>query len=72
MNDILGGVMTIELIVDDRVNPSHAIRTKGSRRINKILFHLLKLPFKDNDDILVSMDRRSGYDRRNFANKKYV
>ena len=33
--------MTIEHIIDDRVNPSHAIRTKGSRRINKILFHLL-------------------------------
>ena len=58
--------MTIELIVDDRVNISHAIRTKNSRRVNKILFHLLKVPFKDSDDILVDVDRRSSYDRRNF------
>ena len=58
--------MTIELIIDDRVNISHAIRAKGSRRVNKILFHLLKVPFKDSDDILVDVDRRSSYDRRNF------
>lgn len=58
--------MTIKLIVDDRVNASHMIRTKDSRRVNKILFHLLKLPFKDSDGILVTKDRRSGYDRRNF------
>jgi hypothetical protein len=56
--------MIIELIVDDRVNPLHAIRTKGSRRKNKILFHLFKLPFKDSDGNLVAKDRRSGYDRR--------
>ena len=53
--------MTIELVVDDRTNPSHAIRTKGSRRINKILFYFLKLPFEDR---WVTMDRRSGDDRR--------
>jgi len=58
--------MTTELIVDDRVNPTHAIRTKGSRRINKILFHLHKLPFKDSDGSLVVIDRRSGNDRRIF------
>lgn len=58
--------MTIELIIDDRVNISHAIRTKVSRRVNKILFHLLKVPFKDSNDILVDIDRRSDHDRRNF------
>lgn len=58
--------MTIDLIIDDRVNHLHAIRTKGNRRINKILFYFLKLPFKDSDDILVTMDRRSRYDRRDF------
>jgi len=58
--------MTIELIVDDRTNPSHAIRTKGSRRINKILFHFLNRPFKDSNGRWVTMDRRSGIDRRNY------
>ncbi len=58
--------MTIELIVDDRENPSHVIRIKGSRRKNKLLFHLLKLPFKDSDSRLVAGDRRSGHDRRIF------
>ena len=56
--------MTIELVVDDRTNPSHAIRIKGSRRINKILFYLLKRPFKDSNGRWVTMDRRSGNDRR--------
>ncbi|NOQ90790.1 MAG: hypothetical protein GQ549_07570 [Gammaproteobacteria bacterium] len=56
--------MTIELIVDDRANPLHAIRTKGSRRINEIHFHFLKRPFKDSNGRWVTMDRRSGYDRR--------
>jgi len=58
--------MTTELIVDDRVSPLHVIRTKGSRRKNKILFHLLKLPVKDSDGNLVAIDRRCGYDRRFF------
>lgn len=58
--------MTIELIVDDRESASHTIRTKGSRRINKILFHLIKLPFKDSNGNMVTLDRRSGHDRRNF------
>lgn len=58
--------MAIELIVDDRANPSHAIRTKGSRRVNKILFHLLNRPFKDSNGRWVTMDRRSGYDRRDY------
>ena len=49
-------LMTIEIIVDERVNALHAIRTNGSRRTNKILFHLLKLSFKDSSDILVVMD----------------
>ena len=56
--------MAIELIIDDRTNPSHAIRTKSGRRINKILFHLLKRPFKDSNGRWVNMDRRSGSDRR--------
>jgi hypothetical protein len=54
----------MELIVDDRVSPSHAIRTKGSRRKNKVLFHFLKRPVRDSDGVLVVNDRRSGYDRR--------
>ena len=54
----------MELIVDDRVNPSHAIRAEGGRRKSKVLFHLHKLPFKDSDGKLVFVDRRSGYDRR--------
>jgi hypothetical protein len=58
--------MTTELIVDNRLNTSHAIRTNGCRRINKILFHLLKRPFEDSDGQLVVTNRRSGYDRRNF------
>ena len=57
--------MTTELIVDDRVNVLHTIRTKSSRRTSKILFHLLKLPFKDSDGVLVIKDRRSGFERRN-------
>jgi len=56
--------MTIELVVDDRKNPSHAIRTRGGRRINKILFHFLKRPFKDSYGRWVTVDRRSGCDRR--------
>jgi hypothetical protein len=56
----------MQLIVDDRVNPIHAIRTEGRRRKSKILFHLHKLPFKDCDGKLVFVDRRSGYDRRDF------
>jgi hypothetical protein len=56
----------MQLIVDDRVNPFHAIRTEGRRRKSKILFHLHKLPFKDCDGKLVFVDRRSGYDRRDF------
>lgn len=58
--------MTIELIVDDRTNPSHAIRSRGGRRTNKILFHLLKRPFKDNYGRWVTIDRRSGCDRRSY------
>ena len=56
--------MSSELIMDDRTNPSHAIRTKGGRRINKIHFHLLRRPFKDSNGRWVNMDRRDGYDRR--------
>ena len=58
--------MDIELIVDDRENASYVIRTKISRRSNKILFHLLKLPFEDSDGRLVTIDRRSSYERRGY------
>jgi len=58
--------MTIELIVDDRSNPSHAIRLNGDRRVNKILFHLIKRPFKDCNGRWVTTNRRSGDDRRNY------
>ena len=52
-------------VFDDRENTSHIIRIKSCRRINKVLFHLLKLPFKDCDGCLVAVDRRSNYERRN-------
>jgi hypothetical protein len=58
--------MTIELIVDDRVNISHVIRVKNNRRVNKILFHLLKVPFEDIDGLLIDLDCRSDHDRRIF------
>ena len=58
--------MIIELIFDDRVNPSQVIRTRVSRRKYKILFHLHKLPFRDSDGSQVTTDRRSDHDRRNY------
>jgi len=58
--------MSIELIIDDRENALHEIRAKSCRRVNKILFHLLKLPFKDSEGCLVTIDRRSNFDRRNL------
>ena len=58
--------MIIELIFDNREDPSQVIRTRVNRRKNKILFHLHKLPFKDSDGSLVVIDRRSGNDRRIF------
>ena len=56
--------MSIEHTVDDRIDPSHTIRTKGGRRINKAYFHSLKRPFKDSNGRWVTIERRSGYDRR--------
>jgi len=56
--------MSVELIIDDRTNPSHVIRTYGGRRKNKILYLLLKRPFKDSYGRWVTVDRRSGSDRR--------
>ena len=56
--------MAIELIVDDRNNPLHAIRTRGGRRVNKALFYSLARPFKDSNGRWVSVDRRSGNERR--------
>ena len=58
------------MIIDDRENASHVIRTKGRcRRTNKVLFHLFKLPFKDSDDHFVTIDRRTEDDRRNLLIK---
>ena len=56
--------MTIELIIDDRTNPLHAIRTRGGRRVGRILFHSLARPFKDSNSRWVIIDRRSGSERR--------
>jgi hypothetical protein len=56
--------MTVEFIVDDRENPTHAVRTKVDRRISKVNYHLLKRPFKDSNGRWVTIDRRSGNDRR--------
>jgi len=69
-NNVSGEIiMYTELIIDDRENPSYAIRTKSCRRRNKILFHLLKQPFKDSDGNLVDMDRRSEHSRRSINHK---
>lgn len=56
--------MSIEFIVDNRTNVTHVIRGSAGRRVNKILFHLLKRPFRDSDGVLVATDRRTGSDRR--------
>lgn len=56
--------MTIELVIDDRTNPLQAIRTRIGRRVNKIHFHSLARPFKDSNGRWVSVDRRSGNERR--------
>ena len=58
--------MAIEFIVDNRTSVSHVIRVNATRRENKILFHLLKRPFKDSKGLLVIKDRRRGSDRRYF------
>lgn len=58
--------MAIEFIVDNRTSVSHVIRGGNSRRISRILFHLLKRPFKDCNGRLVMEERRCGSDRRNF------
>ena len=52
-------------VYDDRTNPTHALRARTDRRRNRILFHLMRVPFRDCDQHLVSSDRRSGFDRRN-------
>jgi hypothetical protein len=56
--------MAIQLIFDDRTNPAHAVRAIGDRRINKVDYCLLKRPFKDSNGRWVTVDRRSGNDRR--------
>lgn len=58
--------MINELIFDDRVDSSQVIRTRVSRRKNKILFHLHKLPFRDSYGSQVVTDRRSDHDRRSY------
>lgn len=57
--------MAIEFIVDDRTSVTHVIRDSAGRRVNKVLFHLLKRPFRDCDGVLVTRDRRTGIERRN-------
>ncbi len=54
----------MNFIVDNRTSVSHVIRGSASRRASKILFHLLKRPFRDSGGILVASDRRRGSDRR--------
>lgn len=56
--------MKAELIVDDRTNPLHAVRAVGDRRTSKVEYHQLKRPFKDSNGRWVTIDRRSGNDRR--------
>ena len=58
--------MAVELIVDNRVDPSQVIRNRISRRENKVLFHFLTRPFKDSNGRWVTIDRRSGDDRRSY------
>ena len=58
--------MTIKLIIDDRTDPLHAIRGRGSRRVNKILFQSIARPFKDSNGRWVAIDRRSGCERRTY------
>ena len=60
--------MARELIIDKRIDPSHVIRTKSDRRVYKVLYHLLKWPFKDSFGLWVLRDRRSGFDRRKRHN----
>ena len=59
--------MAIELIIDNRTDPSHVIRIKSDRRECKVRYHLLKWPFKDSMGLWVVRDRRSGFDRRKKA-----
>ena len=57
--------MSEQLIVDDRDDAAHIIRSKVERRKSKTLFHLLT-PFRDSSGQWVNEDRRSGGDRRGF------
>jgi len=56
--------MAYQLIIDDRKNPAHTVRTLGDRRANRVNYCLLKRPFKDSNGRWVTIDRRSGNDRR--------
>jgi len=56
----------MNFIVDNRTSVSHVIRGSASRRVSKILFHLLKRPFRDSNGILVATERRNGSERRDF------
>ena len=60
----------MRLIVDDRINPAHTIRTGFDRRRNRIQFHLLKKPVIDSHGIIVTIDRRRILDRRNSNPEK--
>ncbi len=54
----------MNFIVDNITSVLHVIRGAAGRRASKILFHLLKRPFRDSNGILVATDRRNGPDRR--------
>ena len=56
--------MIVEPIYDDRQNPLHTVRARGDRRVNHFNYYLLKRPFKDSNGRWVTIDRRSGSDRR--------
>ena len=56
--------MHTELIIDNRENASQVIRRDIGRRTNKVLFHLLKRPFKDSNGHMVTTNRRSKSERR--------
>ena len=57
-------IMTTELIIDDRTDPSQVVRALTDRRVNKVCYHLLKRPFKDSIGQWVVVDRRVGINRR--------
>lgn len=58
--------MHAQLIIDDRIDTTQVIRTKGDRRKSKTLLHLLT-PFRNSCGKWIRTDHRSGNNRRNLA-----